>query len=298
MRRKDELCAQLEAEATASQGQHHQQLTSLCGRINTLENDLKLINEEDCVREWRRLRLSLDHWVKRNFKDAAKLGQLDYIAILQSIGTTTAQTEALAAGNNYQRWAILQAWITKTLHDHIFLYYCPGLSIHENQLFVELDRLILEQSVWISLSKNFTNRHLGSFNTWKHCKSGINTALNAITKPSQAMLIEQLVTHVESKLGEYTSTVPNNRQRRQQLHSIVSQCADFQIMCNQQPQMYRFVSSPSGHTVDMTCMTAAAGIFDCSETTVALSLWPSLWKEDRSGNACCLGPEFIWTPAL
>lgn len=137
---------------------------------------------------------------------------------------------------------------------------------------------------------------LGGFNTWKHCKSGINTALGTITKSSQAILIEQLVAYVESELGEYTTTAPDMRQ--QQLHSLFSQCADFKMMCNRQPQTYKFVSSPCGHTVDMICMTSAAGIIDCPETTVALSLWQSLWKEEPSGNRCCLEPEYIWTTAL
>ena len=115
-------------------------------------------------------------------------------------------------------------------------------------------------------------------------------------KPSQEMLIDQLVNCVENELGEYATTAPNTRQ--QQLHNIFSQCADFKIMCNRQPQIYRFVSSPFGHNIDMTCMASASGIIDCSETTVALSLWQSLWKEEPSGKSCCLEPEYIWTTAL
>lgn len=146
IRRKDELRAQLEADAAASEDQHHQQLISLCSKINTLENDLQVINEEDCVREWRKIRLNLDHWVKKNFKDAAKLGQLDYNSLLQSIGATTVHSRALFAGNNHQRWAILQAWIMKILHGYIFLPYFPGLSQCGNELFLDLDQPIFEQS--------------------------------------------------------------------------------------------------------------------------------------------------------
>ena len=295
IRRKDELCAQLEADAAASEDQHHQQLTSLCSKINTLENDLQVINEEYCVREWRKIRLNLDRWVKQNFKDAAKLGQLDYNAILQSIGVTTAHPKALA-GNNHQRWAILQAWIMKMLHDYIFLPYFPGLSHYDNELFLDLDQLIFEQSACKFPPKGSTNRYLGSLNTWKHCKSGINTALNTIMKPPQKGLIDELVKHVENELGEYATTASNTRQ--QLLHNIFSQCAEFKIMCNRQPQIYRFVSSPFGHNIDTTCMVSASGLIDCSETTVALSLWQSLWKEEPCGNSSCLEPEYIWTTAL
>lgn len=117
-----------------------------------------------------------------------------------------------------------------------------------------------------------------------------------MTERSQELLIEELVAYVENELGEYTKTAPDKRQ--QQLHSIFSQCADFRMMCNRQPQIYKFVSSPCGQTVDMTCMTSAAGIIDCPETTVALSLWQSLWKEEPSGDRFCLEPESIWTTAL
>ncbi|KAJ5742566.1 uncharacterized protein N7511_011298 [Penicillium nucicola] len=188
----------------ASDDQHQQQMTSLCCRINTLENDLQVINEEDCVRQWRRLRLNLDHWVKKNFKDAAKLGLLDYSAMLQLIGTTTAHSKGLVAGNNHQRWAILQAWIMKMLHGYIFIQYFPGLSQCDNEFFLSIDQLIFEQS---------------GLNTWKHCKSGINTALDTLTKPSRTMIIEQLVAYVESELGEYATTAPDMRQ--QQLHNII-----------------------------------------------------------------------------
>jgi hypothetical protein len=276
IRRKDELCAQLQTRTSASEDQNNQQLTSLCRKINALENDLQVISEEDCIGEWRRLRLRLDQWVKRHFKDAEKLGHLNFSANLELIGATAAHTQNLVAGNAHQRWAILQAWITRMLNDNIFNQYCPGLNGSENELFFRLDRQIHEQS---------------SANTWRHCKSGINTALGSITKPSQALLIAQLVDHVELKLGEYASTAP--RLRQQQLHSIFSQCADFKKVCNKQPHVYNFVSSPPGHAVDLTCMTAA-GIIDCSETTVALSLWQSLWKEENSGNQYCLEPELIW----
>lgn len=163
LRRKNELCAQLETEAMASDDQHQQQITGLCCRINTLENDLQVINEEDCVREWRRLRLSLDHWVKKNFKDAAKLSLLDYSAMLQSIGTTTTHSKDPVAGNNHQRWAILQAWIMKMLHDCIFLQYFPGLSQCDHELFLGIDQLIFEQSACIYPSKSFTNRYFRRF---------------------------------------------------------------------------------------------------------------------------------------
>jgi hypothetical protein len=294
IRRKDELCAQLEAEATAAENLHHEQLTSLCGKINALENDLQIVNEEDCVREWRKLRMSLDRWVKRNFQNTAKLDQLDYTAILRSMGTPA--PENIATRNNHQRWAILQAWIMGMLHRHIFLNPCPGLNSNEIELFHELDRLIFEQCVCIFPSRSFTNRYQGGVNTWKHCKSGINTALSTFVKPSRATLIEQLVTDVEKKLGEYTSTVQGNRQ--QQLYSIFSQCADFKVMCSQQPQIYKFISSPSGCTVERTCMANAAGIIDCSEMTVAFSLWPSLWKGEGLENSYCLEPELIWAFAV
>jgi hypothetical protein len=229
--------------------------------------------------------------VKRNFKDAEKLGHLNFSAHLELIGVTAAHTQVLVAGNAHQRWAILQAWIVKMLNDSIFNQYCPGLSESENELFFRLDRQIHEQSSCAVSSKSFINFLLGSANTRRHCKSGINTALGTITEPSQAFFIAQLVNHVESNLGEYASTAP--RRRQQQLHSIFSQCANFKKVCNKQPHVYNFVSSPSGHAVDLTCMTAA-GIIDCSETTVALSLWQSLWKEENSGNQYCLEPELIW----
>ncbi|KAJ5917532.1 hypothetical protein N7466_011086 [Penicillium verhagenii] len=294
IRRKDELCAQLEAKATASEDQHHQELTGLCGKINALENDLEVVNEEECIREWRRLRLHLDQWVKRNFKDIAKLSQVDYSAILQSIGITATHTKSLLAGNSHQRWAIIQAWIIKMLNDSIFLQYCPGLAENENEFLVSLDRLIFHRSTGVLLSRNksFTKRYLGSFNTWRHCKSGINTALGTLTEPSQGMLAEQLVNDVESMLGEYASTTPKVRQQR--LYDLFSQCVDFKMMCNRQPEIYEFVSSPSGNTFDTTCMIVAGDI-DCCETTVALSLWQSLWKEGHSGNLYCLEPELVWS---
>jgi hypothetical protein len=119
-------------------------------------------------------------------------------------------------------------------------------------------------------------------------QSGINTDLGTTTEPSQAMLEEQLLKHVESK----ASTAPKIRQLL--LRSTFSQCADFKVICNQQPQFYRFVSSPSRHTINMTCMTVARNI-DCSETIVALSLWQSLGKEEHPRNLYCLEPDLIWS---
>lgn len=159
LRRKNELCTQLETQSVASDNQHQQQITGLCSRINALENDLQVINEEDLVREWRRLRLSLDRWVKQNFKEAAKLNLLDYSGMLQSIGTTTTHSKDPIAGNNHQRWAIIQGWIIKMLHECIFLQYFPGLSQCEHDLFLGIDQLIFEQSVCIYPSKSFTNRY-------------------------------------------------------------------------------------------------------------------------------------------
>lgn len=131
----------------------------------------------------------------------------------------------------------------------------------------------------------------GNVNTWRHCKSGINSALAHIMEPEESMLVRKLVDQVDHCLGAYASTVPENWQ--QQLQTIFRQCAEFKNKCSQQPQTYRFVSSPSGSGIDTTCMTVA-GMIDCSGTRVAVSLWQSLWNERQLGEFYCLEPELIW----
>lgn len=55
------------------------------------------------MRVWPRLRLSLNHWVKVKFKNAANLSVLDDSAKLQSSGTTTTYSKDPVAGSNDQR---------------------------------------------------------------------------------------------------------------------------------------------------------------------------------------------------
>lgn len=133
---------------------------------------------------------------------------------------------------------------------------------------------------------------LGNVNTWRHCKFGINSALAHIMEPEESTLFRKLVNQVDHSFGAYASTVPEVWQ--QQLQAIFGQCADFKSKCSQQPQTYHFVSSPSGHAVDTTCMTAAGMIDSCSDNRVAVSLWQSLWNERQSGELYCLEPELIW----
>ena len=107
------------------------------------------------------------------------------------------------------------------------------------------------------------------------------------------MLFRRLVNQVDHSLGAYASTVP--RIWQQQLEAIFKQCAEFKSKCNRQPQTYRFVSSSYGHIIDLNCMTSAAGMTDCSDNRVAISLWQSLWNKSQSGELYCLEPELIWT---
>ncbi|RAH80825.1 hypothetical protein BO86DRAFT_432473, partial [Aspergillus japonicus CBS 114.51] len=278
-RRKEELCNQLKAEAIASEAQHHQQLSSLYAKINALETDLHVVSEEDCVKEWQKLRRNLDFWVKGNFRDTAQLRKINYSTVFQSDATTDAHTW-LPTGSSHQKWAIIQAFIARMVHNNILSQYEPGLPEYENVLFFELDRRIFEQCV---------------MNTWTHCKSGINKALGAITMGTQKALMESLVKQIESTFGSYASTTANTRQ--QQLQRIFSQCADFKRLCNQQPYNFTFASSPYKEAIDMSCMTAI-GDTDCSEKKVMLSLWPGLWKEMQPNHLGCLEPELVWAASL
>lgn len=115
------------------------------------------------MRVWRRLRLSLDHWVKNEFKNAANLSVLDDSAKLQSSGTTTTYSKDPVAGSNHQRWVILQAWTMKMLHDYIFRQYFPGLSQCEHELLFGIDQLIFGQSACVYPSAGFTNGYFRRF---------------------------------------------------------------------------------------------------------------------------------------
>ncbi|KAJ6004621.1 hypothetical protein N7540_012990 [Penicillium herquei] len=173
LRRKNEVYAELQEKLTTLEENSRQQATALCSKINALENDVNAVDDEEMLREWRRCQLNLDRLVKRHFRDTAKLDDLDFIPILAVIEAMIPDARGLLGYGKHQLWAIIQAFMVKILSYNIFFHSHPGLKEHESILLHELDQAIRAKS---------------SLNTWRHCKSGINSALASITQSTQMMM--------------------------------------------------------------------------------------------------------------
>ena len=296
LRRKSEVQAELKENITTLEETSHQQVTALCSKINTLENDVNAVDDEEMLREWRRCQLNLDRLVKRHFKDTAKLGDVDFIPMLEFIGATITDSESLLGDSKHQLWAIIQAFMAKILSNSIFLRFHPGLEENQSNLFHELDQAIRAQCAYMNARRatitTLTISFLASLNTWRHCKSGINLALSSITQSTLMLRVDELVNYFDQILGAYVSG--ERSVWRQQLQATFALCVEFKSKCSEQPQDYYFDTSHPGEATDSKRMKAA-GMIDCLDQPVALSLWPSLWKEGvEVGNPLCLERELVW----
>jgi hypothetical protein len=123
-RRQKEDTEEIRHQTSTLLQQKDQHIAELTKRLNDLQYQPDVLNDDEVIQTMAKLCQQLDVWVKGSFKDPQllqNLSQVEFVDVPYTVGTTN------KLQNMHQKWAFIRAFVTSDLFYYFFDTYMVGL---------------------------------------------------------------------------------------------------------------------------------------------------------------------------